>query len=334
MAIPESTPSAATAATPPVDPASLVRPRRRIRGMSAILLPCRAAGGIDWEGFAAHVRRTAAAGIVPAINMDTGYVNLIDDAIRREALAVARDAVGAAGELVAGACVVDAPGSGFDEAAYAKQCGMIVAVGGVPVIFPSYGLTAGADADVLGRLRRLGGRLERFIGFELSTAFLPCGRVLALDAYRELVEIPSCIGAKHSSLSRRLEWDRLHLRDLVRPEFHVFTGNDLAIDMVRYGSDWLLGLSTAHPEAFAQRDRWWAEGDRRFDELDDALQALGDFAFRPPVPAYKHSMAQTLALRGLLACDEPYPGSPRRPDSDRAILATILERIERAREAA
>ena len=115
---------------------------------------------------------------------------------------------------------------------------------------------------------------------------MPCGRVLALDAYAELLAIPNCLGAKHSSLSRRLEWERLALRDRVRPDFHVFTGNDLAIDMVRYGSDWLLGLSTAAPAAFAQRDRWWAEGDSRFDELDDALQALGDFAFRPPVPIH------------------------------------------------
>jgi hypothetical protein len=113
----------------------------------------------------------------------------------------------------------------------------------------------------------------------------------------------------------------------------VFTGNDLAIDMVRYGSDWLLGLSTAYPEAFARRDAWWAAGDPRFDELDDALQALGDFAFRNPVPAYKHSMAQALHLRGLLATDEPHPQSPRRPASDREIIGTILDRIAAAMEA-
>jgi hypothetical protein len=144
-------------------------------------------------------------------------------------------------------------------------------------------------------------------------AFVPSGRVLGLDAYAELLAIPNCIGAKHSSLSRRLEWQRLALRDQLRPDFHVFTGNDLAIDMVRYGSDWLLGLSTAWPEAFARRDAWWAAGDPRFDELDDALQALGDFAFRTLGPAYKHSMAQALHLRGLLASDEPHPESPRRP---------------------
>jgi dihydrodipicolinate synthase/N-acetylneuraminate lyase len=311
-----------------IDPAALVRPRRAITGMSAILLPIATGGGVDWSGFQAHVARTAAAGITPAINMDTGYVQLIDDATRRQALTLARETVGPAGRLVAGACVVDSPGAAFDEPAYGRQFDMLAAVDATPVIFPSFGLTAGTDADMLGRLRALARRVPSFIGFELSTAFVPCGRVLALDAYAELLAIPNCIGAKHSSLSRRLEWERLALRDRVRPDFRVFTGNDLAIDMVRYGSDWLLGLSTAAPAAFAQRDRWWAEGDSRFDELDDALQALGDFAFRPPVPAYKHTMAMALHLQGLIATDEPHPDSPRRPASDREIVRTILDRID------
>jgi dihydrodipicolinate synthase/N-acetylneuraminate lyase len=316
----------------PIDPAALLRPRRKIRGMSAILLPFRSDLSVDWDAFAAHVARTHAAGIAPAVNMDTGYVQLIDDATRRQALALARETVGS-GEIVAGACVVDAAGAALDAGAYGLQLDMIAAAGAIPVIFPSFGLTTGSDADFIARVRRLAARVERFIGFELSTAFVPSGRLLSLDAYADLVAIPNCIGAKHSSLSRRLEWQRLALRDRLRPEFHVFTGNDLAIDMVRYGSDWLLGLSTAYPEAFARRDAWWAAGDPRFDELDDALQALGDFAFRNPVPAYKHSMAQALHLRGLLATDEPHPQSPRRPASDREIIATILDRIAAAMEA-
>jgi hypothetical protein len=32
----------------------------------------------------------------------------------------------------------------------------------------------------------------------------------------------------------------------------------------------------------------------------------------------------------LLASDEPHPDSPRRPASDREIIATILDRIEKA----
>jgi dihydrodipicolinate synthase/N-acetylneuraminate lyase len=314
----------------PIDPATLVRPCRTIRGMSAILLPFTSDRRIDWDGFAAHVARTAAAGITPAVNMDTGYVQLIDDSTRQQALRIARDTLGPGGELVAGACVVDGPAAAFDEAAYGWQFEMIAAVGGLPVIFPSFGLTAGCDADMLSRYRQLARRVESFIGFELSTEFVPSGRVLAIDAYAEMLQIANCIGAKHSSLSRRLEWERLALRNRVRPGFHVFTGNDLAIDMVRYGSDWLLGLSTAAPEAFARRDQWWAAGDSRFDELDDALQSLGDFAFRRPVPAYKHSMAQSLHLKGLIAGDEPHPDSPRRPDSDREIIGTILDRIDRA----
>jgi len=318
-----------------IDPTTLVRPRRQILGMSAVLLPFQADGRVDLDGFAANVSRTAAAGIIPAVNMDTGYVHLLDDTLRRELLALARQTLGDTtnrpfGGLVAGACVVDKPGAALDEAGYARQFEMIAAVGGTPVIFPSFGLAAGGDAGVISGYREIARHVPRFIGFELSTEFVASGRLLSLEAYAELLAIPECAGAKHSSLSRRMEWERLALRDRLRPDFHVFTGNDLAIDMVRYGSDWLLGLSTAWPEAFAQRDRWWAEGDNRFDELDDALQALGDFAFRTPVPAYKHSMAQTLALRGLLACDEPHPQGLRRPDSDRPVLATIIARIERA----
>lgn len=183
---------------------------------------------------------------------------------------------------------------------------------------------------MIARTRTLAGRCKRFIGFELSTEFVLSGRLLGLDIYAELMQIPNCIGAKRSSLSRRPEWQRLALRNRVRPECHVFTGNDLAIDIVRYDSDWLFGLSTAAPEAFARRDHWWAAGDSRCDQLDDALQALGDLAFRRPVPAYKHSMAQELHLKGLIASDEPHPQSPRRPGSDREIIATIFERIDGA----
>ena len=98
------------------------------------------------------------------------------------------------------------------------------------------------------------------------------------------MEIESIVGMKHSSLNRELEWQRLALRDKVRPDFKIYTGNDLAIDMVMYGSDYLLGLSSFSPEAFALRDRFWADGDARFYQLNDLLQYLGFFAFRPPTP--------------------------------------------------
>ena len=322
----------------PADPITLLAPRRQIQGISAVLLPFTASGAVDFDGLASHVARTAAAGIVPAVNMDTGYGHLLNDATRRQVLTIARQAAGPAadgpfGGLVAGACVVDGEGAAFDKAAYARQLAMIAEAEATPVIFPSWGLNTGEDQAIVDRLRQLAEQTHQFIGFELATAFHSAGRVLSLAAYEQLMAIPNCLGAKHSSLSRRLEWDRLALRNRVRPDFRVFTGNDLAIDMVRYGSDWLLGLSTTWPEAFAVRDQWWAAGDRRFDELDDCLQALGDFAFRWPVPAYKHSMAQFLKLRGLIGCDATHPNSLPRPESDREILAGLRDRIEAAMHA-
>src|SRR6059058_1980077 len=93
-------------ANSPTDPLALLRPKRRITGMSAILLPF-AGGKIDWRGFAEHVQRTADAGLVPAVNMDTGYVNLLSDDQRLAVLERTRSVL-AGRPFVAGAFVGDA----------------------------------------------------------------------------------------------------------------------------------------------------------------------------------------------------------------------------------
>jgi dihydrodipicolinate synthase/N-acetylneuraminate lyase len=164
--------------------------------------------------------------------------------------------------------------------------------------------------------------------FELGEMFVPYGRIYSLEAFAELMMLPGVAGLKHSSLERGLEWARLALRDQRRPDFRLYTGNDLAIDMVAWGSDYLLGLAAFHPEAFAARDRLWAAGDARFFALNDALQALGAFAFRAPVPGYRHDAAMFLALRGLIDDDEPPARAVRRPGADRDVLAGLLDRIE------
>jgi len=313
--------------TEPIDPLQLLRPRRKIIGMSAVLLPFLSTGEIDWVSLRKSIARTADCGLTPAVNMDTGYANLIDDATRRQVLTTTREVLGS-GRFVAGAFVGDTPGSRFALDTYSRQMEWIAQAGGTPVIFQSYGLTQQGDEDVAAAYRSLGQRCDQFIGFELGTMFAPFGKIYSLDLYRALMEIPNCIGAKHSSLSRHLEWERLMLRDKVRPDFHVFTGNDLAIDMVMYGSDYLLGLSAFAPDLFAQRDAYWSAGDSRFYELNDKLQYLGCLAFRDPVPAYKHSAAMFLKLRGSIETDLTHPGSPKRPESDREILRGILESME------
>ena len=293
--------------------------------MSAILLPFTASGDVDWPGFAAHVERTSAAGLVPAVNMDTGYVNLLDDATKLEVLERTKSILGGR-PFVSGAFVPSQPDDSFDESQYARAIEPIANAGGTPIIFQSFGLTALPEPELIAAYERLGTHCDSFIAFELGTMFALFGRIYSLDAYRGLLGVKKCTGAKHSSLSREWEWQRLKLRDAVRPDFQVFTGNDLAIDMVMYGSDYLLGLSTFAPDLFAKRDRFWLEGDSRFYELNDWLQYLGFLAFRDPVPAYKHSAAMFLKLRGWIDCDDPHPESLRRPDSDREILNEIVSR--------
>lgn len=311
-----------------IDPLAMLRPRRPIVGMSAALLPFEENGEIAWEEFRVHVARTAAAGLTPALNMDTGYVNLIDAETRRRVLSLSEaHNVLANSDFVAGAFVGDAQGATLNLDAYWREIDLVQKHRGTPVIFQSYGLTSLRRDELLDAYRALARECDKFIAFELGTQFAPFGKIYDLETYAGLLDIPQCIGAKHSSLSRELEWQRLALRDAKRPDFMVLTGNDLGIDMVMYGSDYLLGLSTFAPEEFALRDRYWRDGDPRFYELNDVLQYLGAFAFRPPVPAYKHSAAQFLHLRGLIPSDRPHPRGARRPDSDREVLREILHRL-------
>lgn len=308
------------------DPIAMLRPRRKILGISAILLPFAARGDVDWKSFRAHAARTWEAGLTPAVNMDTGYVNLLAPGDRLNVLEETHQ-VAAGRSFVAGAYVGDCRGDRYDRDAYAAAIADVLRFGGTPVIFPSFGLTEQSDEVLVESYRSLARECDRFIAFELGTMFAPFGKVYALDVYRELIAIPACIGAKHSSLSRDLEWQRLAMRDRLRPEFHVFTGNDLAIDMVMYGSDYLLGLSTFAPDLFARRDALWAAGDPAFYEVNDALQYLGNLAFRSPTTAYKHSAAMFLNLRGWLPTDLAHPQSPTRPLSDRPILIEIGRRL-------
>ncbi|MEO8393340.1 MAG: dihydrodipicolinate synthase family protein [Chloroflexota bacterium] len=309
-----------------IDPIKMIRPRRKITGISAILLPFRDDGAVDWDGFRAHVLRTSTAGLTPAVNMDTGYVNLLDPATRQRVLEQTRDVLQSR-PFVAGAFVGDQPGASWNAAPYLRQIEQIQGCGGIPVIFQSYGLTAQPSDQIIAAYEKLGDSCEKFIAFELGTMFAPFGKIYDLDTYAGLLGVKACIGAKHSSLDRALEWDRLELRDRVRPDFKVYTGNDLAIDMVIYGSDYLLGLSTFAPDLFAKRDALWEQGDPAFYALNDLLQYLGFFAFRAPVPAYKHSAAQFLKLRGWIGSDVTHPKSASRSASDIDVLRDIGQRL-------
>ena len=196
------------------------------------------------------------------------------------------------------------------------------------MIFQTFGLTGQSDEAIVASYASIAKHADQFVAFELGKMFAPFGSIYSLDVYQGLMGIKQCIGAKHSSLSRELEWQRIALRNEIRPDFKVFTGNDLAIDMVIYGSDYLLGLSTFCPDWFSTRDAMWESGDSRFYQLNDILQYLGFFAFRDPVPAYKHSAAMFLKLRNWLKTDLTHPKSSSRPATDAEHLEKILAQAE------
>jgi hypothetical protein len=295
--------------------------------MAAVLLPWSGPQEIDWHGFDACVARTVDAGLVPAVNMDTGFVQLLDPPARHAVLARAA-AITGGGALVAGAFVADQQGASFDLDAYRRAMGEVAAVGATPVVFPSWGLAALDEDGWVDAHRQVAGEVDRFFAFELGSMFVPYGRIYSLDAYGELLRIDACAGAKHSSLRRTDEWARLALRDTVRPDFRVLTGNDLAIDMVMWGSDYLLGLAAFAPDAFAARDAAWAVSDPSFYAYNDLLQYLGQHAFRAPVPAYRHSAAMFLRRRGWIESSEVPDGAPRRPDWEAEILDDIARRLD------
>jgi len=306
---------------------SIPTPRagRTIDGISAVLLPYLKDGRADLETWATLVERTWAAGLTPAVNMDTGYANLLSAAERRELLTLTRQ-MAKGRRFVAGAFVEGEEGKPVDL--YRREAVSITEAGGLPILFPSTGIQSLDRGGLVRLFREVGQAVPQFLGFELGEMFVSFGRIWELETFRAVLDIPQMVGAKHSSLSRAKEIERLSVRNIHRPEFRVYTGNDRAIDLVLWGSDYLLGLSAFHVEAFAQRDRFFATEDDRWRELNDWLQYLGMYAFRQPVPAYKHSCAQFLKLRNVIPEDEPHPRGLRRSNSDIPVLGEIAQALD------
>jgi len=302
-----------------------VRPRRKVHGIAAALLPFEANGCIAVEAFQKHLRATHEAGLTNAVNMDTGYVNYLSEAERLQVLGWTRDALDAGVNFIAGAYIENVDGELVSL--YRRQMDQIVAHGGTPIIFQTARLHGKESREKIAMYRDACRGYVEVLGFELDQTFAPNGEIFDEETVRGLLEIPEMKGLKHSSLDRIKELQRLALRDARRPDFRIYTGNDLGINMVEYGSDYLLGLATFAPDKFAERDRLWETGDPAYYALSDDLQHLGNVAFRPPVPAYKHSAAIFLKLRGEAPSDQTHPRNSVRPEWEPAILRDCAARL-------
>lgn len=299
--------------------------KRKVEGIAAALLPYETDGRVAVEVFQKHLRATRTAGLMNAVNMDTGYVNYLSEAEKLAVLGWTREALGAGVPFVAGAYIEGQEGDVV--ALYRKQMDSIVMHGGIPILFQTQRLHGKSSAEKAAIYREVSRGYEHVLAFELGKMFARNGEIFDEETIQRLMDIPEIKGMKHSSLDRLVELRRLEMRDAQRPEFKIYTGNDLGIDMIEYGSDYLLGLATFAPERFAERDRLWEQSDPAYYALSDALQYLGNVAFREPVPAYKHSAAVFLHLTGRIPSDRTHERNTRRPEWEAGVLADCARRL-------
>jgi dihydrodipicolinate synthase/N-acetylneuraminate lyase len=301
-------------------------PGRRVQGIAAALLPFEADGHIAVEAFQRHLVATHRAGLMNAVNMDTGYINYLSESEKKDVLRWTREALGNDVPFVAGAYIEGLEGE--TVALYRQQVDAIASAGGTPILFQTERLKGKPGAELAAAYEAVCRGYQSVIAFELGAMFAPNGEILSSETVARLMDIPEIKGMKHSSLDRVVEFERLALRDQLRPDFRIYTGNDLGIDMIEYGSDYLLGLATFAPEKFAERDRLWQAQDPAYYKLADALQYLGNVAFREPVPAYKHSAAVFLHLTGCFPTDRSHPRNPKRPAWEAEMLQDCVQRLK------
>jgi dihydrodipicolinate synthase/N-acetylneuraminate lyase len=299
--------------------------RRKVHGIAATLLPYQSDGRVDVDAFQKHLAFTHQVGLMNAVNMDTGYVNFLSEAEKLEVLGWTREALGKDVPFVAGAYIENQDGEVVTL--YRNQLVTITRFGAIPILFQTARLHGKSAKEKIATYQAACKNSPQVLGFELSSRFAANGEIFDESTVRGLMEIPELKGIKHSSLDRLLELERLALRDKHRPDFRIFTGNDLGINMIEYGSDYLLGLATLAPEKFAERDRLWETGAPGYYSLSDALQHLGNVAFREPIPAYKHSAAVFVHLTGRISTDLPHPKNPTRPRWETEILQDCMRRL-------
>jgi dihydrodipicolinate synthase/N-acetylneuraminate lyase len=303
------------------------RPRRhrKVQGIAAALLPFQNDGRIAVEAFQEHLRATHRAGLTNAVNMDTGYVNFLTDAEKISVLGWTREALGNDLPFVAGAYIEGHTGPVVEL--YRRQLDAITKFGGTPILFQTSQLHGKSAQEKAAVYRETSRDYPGVLAFELGRMFAPNGEIFDAETILRLMDIPEIKGIKHSSLDRLIELQRLALRDERRPDFRIYTGNDLGINMIEYGSDYLLGLATFAPEKFAERDGLWETADPGYFALSDSLQHLGNLAFREPVPAYKHSAAVFLHLTGRIPTDKTHPSNPQRPVWEAELMRDCARRL-------
>src|SRR5262252_5878598 len=107
--------------------------RRKVQGIAAALMPYSADGEIAVEAFQQHLVFTQHAGLMNAVNMDTGYVNYLTVAEKQRVLQWTREALGNNTPFSAGAYIEGEDGEVVSL--YRREMDRIAGFGGTPILF-------------------------------------------------------------------------------------------------------------------------------------------------------------------------------------------------------
>src|SRR6202165_5654970 len=123
--------------------------RRKILGIAASLLPYEPDGRIAVDAFAKHLTSTHRAGLMNAVNMDTGYVNYLSDTEKQAVLNWTRQALGKGIPFVAGGWIEHHAGNDL-VSLYRRQIDTILRFEGIPILFQTARLHGKPPARVAG----------------------------------------------------------------------------------------------------------------------------------------------------------------------------------------
>src|SRR5262249_39764486 len=149
--------------------------RRNVEGIAATLLPYESEGKIAVESFQRHLVATHRAGLINAVNMDTGYVNFLTDAEKLDVLRWTRQVLASDVPFVAGAYIENQ--NGDVVSLYRRQMDAIVEACGIPILFQTArlrGKAAGEKASVYQAACR---GYTHVLAFELSPRFAANGEI-------------------------------------------------------------------------------------------------------------------------------------------------------------
>src|SRR6202162_4730146 len=182
--------------------------RRKIRGKSqgipAALLPDEPDGRVAVDSFVKMLTSTHRAGLMNAVNMDTGYVNYLSDTEKEEVLDWTRQALGKGVPFVAGAYIEQHAGDDI-VTLYRRQIDTIERFEGIPILFQTARLHGKTPARVADVYRDICRDCPEVLAFDLGPMFAANGEIYDSETVRRLMDIPEIKGMKHSSLDRLLE---------------------------------------------------------------------------------------------------------------------------------